>query len=295
MAALKLLWFAPLPTVLVAQALDLQGVCDVQAERTHSSDQQFEQLCNGAIDAAVTAIDNVVTWNARAPDARFRAVAQVERTTELMLVARPGIRSIVDLVDRTLLVDSPTNGFVVALRAMLIEAGIDQTQYRLEPSGGVTERLDALLAGRGDATLLGPPFHNAAIAQGCNIVGRVQNSWPEFPGQGLVIDTFRLSASRHDSLLPSLIKLLRAMELARQFILSKPNEALDILGRFGIPAGAASGMLAALPSTILPDAAGIDCLIRHRATVWPEAARLLRADLIDENALVAMQAAHEKG
>lgn len=292
---LNVLWFAPLPTALVAQATDHPGMRGVLPARTLSSDQQFELLRNGTIDAAVTAIDNVVIWNLKAPEARFRAIAQVERTTELMLVARPGIAAISDLAGSTLLVDSATNGFVIALRAMLVEAGIDETLCTLEPAGGVTERLDALLTGRGDATLLGPPFHQAAIAHGCRIVGRVQSSWPEFPGQGLVVNTHRLAPSRQDCILSDISGMLKAMGAARHTIKSHPDEALAILERAGVPTQVAVGMLDTVPETWLPDALGIDCLIRHRATIWPEGPALFRQDLVDESVLTATQPINEKG
>ncbi|MDT0510241.1 ABC transporter substrate-binding protein [Novosphingobium sp. MMS21-SN21R] len=275
--------------------MDLRGVRGLRTERTLSSEQQFEQLRSGTIDAAVTAIDNVITWNEKAPEARFRAIAQVERTTELVLVARPGITAISDLAGKTLLVDAPANGFVVALRAMLIEAGIDETCCMLAPAGGVTERLDALLAGTGDATLLGPPFYHAAIAQGCNVVGSVQASWPDFPGQGLVVNTARLAASRDDCILSQLTELLGAMDIARRSILSKPAEAVDIVVRSGVPVGAASAMLAAVSDTFQPDADGMKRLIQHRATVWPTRPPLVHADLADESVLAMLQAANGKG
>ncbi|BEP58731.1 hypothetical protein GmRootV35_59510 [Variovorax sp. V35] len=45
----------------------------------------------------------------------------------------------------------------MALRAMLTDEGIGPDAYALERVGGVQERHHAIVSGRGDATLLGPP------------------------------------------------------------------------------------------------------------------------------------------
>lgn len=182
--SLNVMWFVPHPlAVLAGQA---PSATAIQASRNPSSDAQFTALVAGEADAVVTAMDNVIGWNRRPGPQDFRVVAQVERTTPLVLIAAPGRISIAELRGANLLVDSVDNGFVIALRAMLRAAGIDQT-CRLTPAGGVTERYEALLAGRGDATLLGQPFARQAVEAGLAQVASVQEAYPAFPGQGIVM------------------------------------------------------------------------------------------------------------
>ena len=182
---IKLMWFVPQPlAVLAGQA---PGASVIQASRNPSSDAQFDALVAGEADAVVTAIDNVIGWNRRAGPRDFRVVAQVERTTPLALIGAPGRKRMSDLRGANLLVDAIDNGFVIALRAMLRDAGIDENACRLTPAGGVTERYDAVLAGRGDATLLGQPFARLAVEAGLVQIASVQQAYPAFPGQAIVM------------------------------------------------------------------------------------------------------------
>ncbi|MGT2512233.1 ABC transporter substrate-binding protein [Cupriavidus basilensis] len=179
------MWFVPPPlAVLAAQA---PRATPIQASRNPSSDVQFDALVAGEADAVVTAMDNVIGWNRRPGPKDFRVVAQVERTTPLALIAALGHKSMADLCSANLLVDAVDNGFVIALRAMLREAGINENTCRFTPAGGVTERYEALLAGRGDATLLGQPFARQAAETGLMQIASVQQAYPAFPGQGIVM------------------------------------------------------------------------------------------------------------
>ena len=49
------------------------------------------------------------------------------------------------------------------------------------------KRFDALLDGAVDGTLLGPPFDERARASGKRELASVQEAFPAFPGQGLVV------------------------------------------------------------------------------------------------------------
>lgn len=183
--SLKVMWFVPQPIVeLAAQA---PRATSVKAIRNPSSDAQFEALVTGEVDAVVTAMDNVIGWNRRPGPEDFRVVAQVERTISLALIAAPIRKSMADMGNADLLVDAVDNGFVIALRAMLRDGGVNESGCRFTPAGGVTERYEALLAGRGDATLLGPSFAKQAIEAGLTRIASVEQAYPAFPGQGIVI------------------------------------------------------------------------------------------------------------
>ena len=179
------MWFVPAP--LLALATQAPGATALHARRTTSSDAQFAALAAGQVDAVVTAMDNVIGWNRRAGPQDFRVVAQVETTTPLFLFAAPGRARMAQLRGATVLVDAAENGFAIALRALLHAAGLEDGACHLREAGGVLERYQALLAGQGDATLLGEPFASQARAAGLVQIASVQETWPAFPGQGLVM------------------------------------------------------------------------------------------------------------
>lgn len=274
--SLRILWFGPLLAAMLAKARGEHDELEVDYLRTRSSGQQFEQLCDGSVDAVITSIDNVVEWNRRSPDTEFRVYAQVEKTTKLALFSRPGISIINELRGARLLVDAPANGFAVALLALLDKAGIVRSECELIQAGGVTERLEALLEPRGDATLLGPPFDQTASAAGCRNLANIDSVWPHFPGQGLV-----LSRPRFQELLPALTLWLEALDRVRDWMISSPDAAAALLSQEGFPSASASGLTQTLSASWRPDPEGIALLLEHRRKVGLPGGDLGYSDLVD--------------
>lgn len=265
---------------MAADALKLTAGVILRAERNPSSDAQFEALASGRVDAVVTAMDNVMDWNLRPGPRDLRLVAQLERTTLLTLVGQKGRGKLGDLRGATLLVDAPCNGFVVALCAMLAEDGIGPDAYALEPVGGVTERFDAMLAGRGDATLLGPPFDAMALQAGLSHIASVQDRYPAFPGQGLVV-----SAGALERLRPALSAWLHGLESARKRMGSEPDAARQALAGAGFPAEAVEAMVRCAPVSLCPDRTGVELLIEQRRRLGLPGADTVYEKLVDPSVL----------
>ena len=279
---LRLLWFVPPPVAVVAQALTVATDVTLLSRRNASSDAQFEALASGQADAVVTAIDNVMDWNLREGPQDFRVVAQLERTTPLTVVGQRSRTSLEDLRAATILIDAPRNGFIVALRAMLADADIGPEAYALEPVGGVKERHDAIVSGRGDATLLGPPFDAMAIEAGLTRIATVQERYPAFPGQGLVV-----SAAALERLRPALSAWLRSLENARQSMEKAPEAARQALALAGFSAPAVDAMLRATPASLCPDRAGIELLIEQRRRAGLPGAATTYEGLVESSVLPA--------
>lgn len=277
---LRLLWFVPSPVALVADALDLMAGLTLLAERNPSSDAQFEALVSDRTDAVVTAIDNVMDWNRRPGPRDFCVVAQLERTTPLTVVGQRGRAVLGDLRGATLLVDAPGNGFVVALRAMLADEGIGPEAYVLESVGGVQERHHAIVSGRGDATLLGPPFDAMALASGLSRIATVQECYPAFPGQGLVVRAGALGRLR-----PALSAWLHGLEKARQRMAGEPEAARQALAPAGFSASVVDAMLHATPDSLWPARAGIELLAALRRRCGLPGADITYEQLVDTSAL----------
>jgi ABC-type nitrate/sulfonate/bicarbonate transport system substrate-binding protein len=259
--SLGLIWFVPPPLAILAEdrgGYEPRGLT-VSGVVTRSSDQQFEALVRGSADAVITAMDNVIGWNRRGVVDDLAIVAQMERTTVLSLVARPGIERIDQLAGGDMLVDSAENGFVVALRAMLNDSGIGPGRYRLSAVGGVRERLEALLAGRGDATLLGPPFDASAFANGFKLLGYVNQVYPDFPGQGLVA---RRSVVTHK--LAALSSWLESLHEAGIWAHEHEAAAFAQIAKRGFPEPAARAMLAGILTGFEVSRPGVDLLMHQR-------------------------------
>ncbi|RKR31355.1 ABC transporter substrate-binding protein [Paraburkholderia sp. BL17N1] len=252
---IRVMWFVP-PLLAMVAAQDRRSLV-TQSIRNRSSDEQFNALVAGEVDAVVTSMDNGIGWNRRVGPQDFRVVAQVERTTPLILVARAGRSNMSALRGADILVDAPDNGFVTALRAMLDDAGIGRDEYRLVPAGGVQERLEALLARQGVATLLGHPFDAMAVKAGFVRNASVQEHYPDFPGQGIVMRT----GSRARSLVGA---WLEDLERARQVVQERPALARQVVVSAGLPVAAADGMIALNPQSLRPTSEGVALLIAHR-------------------------------
>lgn len=257
---LRALWFVPPPVVVVASALGLVPASAVTGQRNASSDEQFEALAAGRADAVVTAMDNVLAWNRRTGPGDFRIVAQMESTTPLHLVARPGVQTLAELRQCTVLVDAPENGFVVALRALLADVGLaGNDAFRMQPAGGVKERFDALLAGQGDCTLLGPPFDTLALQAGMRRLATVQERYPAFPGQGLVMRAAHIEGWRG-----LLNALLEAWQAASARMATGDLAVRQALVAAGYPEAVVPELLALGPRSLRPDRSGVELVIGHR-------------------------------
>lgn len=255
--------------------LDLAKI-EFDARLTGSSDEQFEALRDGDRDFAVTSMDNVIMWKRRPGGEAMRLVAQVEGTLAIDLVARPEVSSVAELAGARLLVDSAENGFVVALHKLLHDEGVDYAGCRILESGGVKQRLEALLAGEGDAASLGPPFTQMAQAQGMKLIANVNQRYPGFAGQGIIIRT-DLAADK----LAEFERYLAACAQALVSALEDSAGAVERLAAAGMPVPMAQAMVSALGQSIVPDRVGVDMLAAHRRAVGRPGGEDSYQDLVD--------------
>jgi ABC-type nitrate/sulfonate/bicarbonate transport system substrate-binding protein len=249
---------------------------------TTSSEQQYDDLLSGRADAAVTSMDNVMDWNRRAEGADFRILAQLEQSTALALVARPGLVDFSALRGGRLLVDAPANGFVVAARALLRAEGLPPQSYDILAAGGVRERFEALLAGKGDVTLLGPPFDASALGQGAVLLARLQERYPVFPGQGLVMTRAAIARRR-----AAVTGWLAKLETTRRHVAAGQGIAAARLVDAGLPPALAEAFARTVPRSLTPDPQGIDLLIAQRRAEGLPGADVTYTDLVAQDFLHA--------
>lgn len=136
-----------------------------------SSPAQFRSLADGDLQVALTSPDNVLAYrfNPRNPlgellDARI--VSAVDRALGLGLYGRPGLTAD-GLRGARVGVDVPHSGFALALYALAERLGVGRDEYELVALGSTPKRLEALLAGDCDATMLNAGNELLAEAVGC--------------------------------------------------------------------------------------------------------------------------------
>src|SRR6185312_220935 len=148
------------------------------------------------------------------------------------------------------------------------------------PAGGVRERCETLLAGGGDATLLGPPFDGMAVARGARVLARVNDHYPAFPGQGLVV-----RQGSYDRVRANVVAWLTAMEHARAWAQTNKSAAVVRLVAIGIPGPLAETLISFIPSSLVPDRDGIALLIAQRQRAGLRGGNVNYSDLVDSDLL----------
>jgi len=260
MLSLHQILFVPPAVGVAADVIGAFARRDLTVKTTYtgSSIQQRDGLFGQLYDVAVTPMDNAISWS-RDCGTAFRIIAQIERTTRLIVFGHPKFRSLRDLGGARLAVDAPDSGLVLVLRAAIEASGVAPGNYSVLACGGVKERLDAMIADRADAGLLGPPIDAAADATGLRRLGEIEREVPDYPGLGLIIRLDRLLTLR-----PALLAYVDALAESLEWMHSHPVELVGALVTRGFAAGSAQEVLACRPRTLRPDPQGIRRIIELR-------------------------------
>jgi ABC-type nitrate/sulfonate/bicarbonate transport system substrate-binding protein len=157
-----------------------------------SSPAQFRSLLDGDLDAVLTSPDNVVAYrfvpdNPLGVTADVTIVSAIDRGLGLALYARPAITAADQLRGATVGVDVPTSGFAFAMYALAESIGLSRDDYQLVALGSTPKRLDALLAGRCDATMLNAGNELSAEEAGCVPLARVADVCTPYLGTVLSV------------------------------------------------------------------------------------------------------------
>lgn len=263
-------------------ALRAQGL-QVTEEPVASSPAQFRSLTAGDLDVALTSPDNVLAYrfdpgNPLGELLDARIVAGIDRGMGLGLYARPGL-TVADLRGATVGVDVPSSGFALALYALADGLGVDRSSYRLATLGSTPRRLEALLAGECDATMLNAGNELLAEEAGCVRLATAREHLTPYLGTVVAVvgDAHAEDATRLTEALLSTARgilagtladeaarsaaerLGLAGDLARRYV-DRLRDPLTGLVPDGVADEAALGTLVRLRSTYLPTADGSDPL-----------------------------------
>lgn len=170
------------PSVLLAVAERTGALADagldVATRPVTSSPAQFTSLREGELDIALTSPDNVLAYrfsptNPLGELLDTSIVGSVDRGMGLGLYGRPGVTEPDQLRGAVVGVDVPSSGFALALYALADSLGVGRDDYRLDKLGSTPRRLEALVEGRCDATMLNAGNELLAEAAGCHLLARV--------------------------------------------------------------------------------------------------------------------------
>lgn len=287
--------FSPSVVLEVARRaglLDGQGLA-VEEVPVVSSPAQFRSLLDGELDAALTSPDNAIAYrftvrNPLGVTADVRILAAVDRGLGLGLYARPGLTA-ADLRGARVGVDVPTSGFALALYELAASLGVDRDDYELVTLGSTPRRLEALLAGACDATMLNAGSELRAEAAGCELLASVAQVCPPYLGTVLaVVGEDRLEPAR---------RLGAALAAAAAGIVGGQLRALALAAaaaRLDVSptlAGRYVERLASPTEGLVPDGvvdpASLATLVRLRSAYLPGGEELRAAATAADNGLVA--------
>ena len=174
---------------------------EILEQPVSSSPGQFRSLASGELQVAFTSPDNVLAYrfnpgNPLGDVLDARIVGAVDRALGLGLYGRPGV-SADELRGARIGVDVPHSGFALALYALGDRLGVRRDEYELVSLGSTPQRLQALLAGECDATMLNAGLELLAEQAGCVRLAGVTDHFAPYLGTVVaVVGDEHLDAAR---------------------------------------------------------------------------------------------------
>jgi ABC-type nitrate/sulfonate/bicarbonate transport system substrate-binding protein len=265
---------------------------DVHLTTIESSTAQIKGMMDGTYDLALTALDNVIAYDAG------QGATKLDQNPDLFafmggeggslrLITAPDVKKVEDLKDRTLAVDAKNTGFAFVLYDIAARHGLKAKDYKLLAVGNSQKRLDALTGGQAQAALLNRPFDAFAEAKGFNNLVSMQDVFPHY--QSSVGMARRAWASKHRD---ALVAFVRAYLTASKWLFDPANKAaaIDILMKNtkGVSAKQAEDIYASTTgagSVVSPTAAldpeGVATVVRLRSAYGEPKRDLQASDFFD--------------
>ncbi len=144
---------------------------DVQLEFTESSDRQRAGLADGSIDIVDSAIDNAVAMIDVAKVDVIIVSGGDSGTNEFYVQST--IKDFADIRGHAIAVDAVNTAYALQAKKILLQHGLKDGDYTLNPVGNGTRRLQAMLTDKNNAgAILNLPFSLEAAADGLKSLGR---------------------------------------------------------------------------------------------------------------------------
>jgi NitT/TauT family transport system substrate-binding protein len=138
-----------------------------------------QQMAAGSLDMGGIASPNLI--QAVIGGAPLAVVLARTRVSPYLILAKKGYKSMKDLKDKTIIVDSPSGITRLMVDGVLEANHMKSSDVTYTYAGGTPERFAALLSGAVDAAMLLPPFSFRAIGQGFPVVAEIPKVFPTLP------------------------------------------------------------------------------------------------------------------
>jgi ABC-type nitrate/sulfonate/bicarbonate transport system substrate-binding protein len=248
----------------------------VRLAATPNSVTQMTGLSQGKFEIAMTAVDNIVAYVEGqgeapiGPQPDFFAFMGSD-SGFLSLVGSPPIGKVEAFAGKTLAVDALTTGYAFVLYDILRRFGLAPGSYQLRRVGGMVERLNSLIEGNEDGTLLSAPYNLLAERQGLKQLVKATAVLGRYQGN---VASARRSWAKDNS--DSVVAFIRGYRESIAWLFDNTHraEAIDILMRH-VPAMPPDVAAASYSELLNPqdgfftdcniDMAGLHCVLDLRS------------------------------
>src|SRR5262245_22231837 len=183
-------------------------------------------LLSGNADAVIVGLLN--TFASIHNGAKIRAIGSWQPIGDYNLVLQTGKgNKLADLAGKTFASSGPGGMPDQIPRLVMRKHGIDESTARFVQVGGHAARLQAVLGGRAEATLVNTVTALRGVQEGkVTVVGRLSQ---EFPDLGYIWTVIRTESLNKPEMLAAFQVLTEAGIRGSRFIMDNPDEAADIL------------------------------------------------------------------
>lgn len=138
------------------------------------------------------------------------------------IIAQPEINSLADLRSKTVAVDAPDTAYALLLYKALKNAGLNKGDYSVNPVGGTTQRIDAMLKDKDHAAaaVINVPFNFRLLAAGMKDLGSATKSIGAYQAGSVVV--MREWAKANSD---ALVRYLEAIIEGRRWLFDPANKA----------------------------------------------------------------------
>lgn len=248
----------------------------LEVTATQGSVAQFQHMLSGDADLALTALDNVIAYDAGQGDpavtGTFDFAAYIGLGSGgLKLLVRPDVSSYQQLRNATFAVDAPGTGYSFVLRRILQVNGLPPGSYSFAALGNTQKRFEAMVAGQCAGGMVASPF---------DLLGQQQYGFRVLTSALAVLGHYEATVvmarrSWTSANAPTMTAFVRAYRAARAWLYDRANrsEAGAILAKnahFDPPVVAQCMPLLDAPDTFSPDGtfdrAGVQTVLTLRST-----------------------------
>jgi NitT/TauT family transport system substrate-binding protein len=184
-------------------------------------------IVTGEADLCITGMP--AAFSAVGAGAQIKAIGSHQVIFDFQMLANKNITKVEDLVGKRFAAGPPLSIQTEVPRVIMRKYGVDPDKVNFQQAGGTPERLQAVVGGVADATLIGTSFALQAVAKYPNV--HILTTVPkEFPGMGfsyVMATTKALSDPAKKKAMEAYVE--QSAIRGSRFVVDNPQEAVQIL------------------------------------------------------------------